>query len=115
MDAQREVHRRPDDAAREVAVGNGCADLAERVTKARHDSQGGIGQGAVEVEDHQLSAHPSIVRRTHVLSSCGKGDAVSVRLGDVIEVLDAAYPPGSPRTGIPSAWSAAIRPSPSSR
>jgi dinuclear metal center YbgI/SA1388 family protein len=29
-----------------------------------------------------------------LLSSCGKGDAVSVRLGDVIEVLDAAYPPG---------------------
>jgi dinuclear metal center YbgI/SA1388 family protein len=29
-----------------------------------------------------------------LLSSCGKGDAVSVRLGDVIEVLDDAYPPG---------------------
>src|ERR1700704_4213951 len=29
-----------------------------------------------------------------LLSSCGKGDPVSVRLCDVIEVLDGAYPPG---------------------
>lgn len=28
-----------------------------------------------------------------LLSSCGKGEPVSVRLGDVIEVLDGAYPP----------------------
>ena len=38
MDVQREVHRRPDDAAGQVAVGYTGADLAQRVTEAGHDA-----------------------------------------------------------------------------
>ena len=48
------VHRRADDAAGQIAVGDLGADLAERVTEAGHDALRRVGQGAVEVEDHQL-------------------------------------------------------------
>jgi hypothetical protein len=50
--AQRVVHRRSDDAVGEVAVGHVGPDLAECVTEAGDDSVGGIGQRAVQVEDH---------------------------------------------------------------
>ncbi len=53
---QRVVHRRPDDPAGQVAVGNLGAHVAERVAEAGHDAVGGVGQGAVEIEDHQLRA-----------------------------------------------------------
>ena len=53
---QRVVHRRSDDQARQVAVGHVGADLAQRMAEAGDDAVGGIGQGAVEVEDHQLRA-----------------------------------------------------------
>ena len=52
--AQRVVHRRADDAAGQVTVGNVGADLTEGVAEAGHDALRRIGQGAVEVEDHQL-------------------------------------------------------------
>ena len=48
------VHRRADDPAGQVALGHGSANLAERVSKAGHDAVSGVGEGAVEVEDHQL-------------------------------------------------------------
>ena len=51
---QRVVHRWADDAAGQVTVGNVGADLIEGVTEAGHDALCRIGQGAVEVEDHQL-------------------------------------------------------------
>ncbi len=48
------VHRRTDDAAGQVAIGHLGADLAESVTEAGDDALRRVGQGAVEVEDHQL-------------------------------------------------------------
>ena len=54
--AQRVMHRRPDDAAGQIAVGHRGADLAECVPEAGHDALRRVGQGAVEVEDHQLRA-----------------------------------------------------------
>ena len=51
---QRLMHRRPDEAAGQVAVGHLGTDLAERVPEAGHDALRRVGQGAVEVEDHQL-------------------------------------------------------------
>ena len=50
------MHRRTDDHAGQIAVGNRGADRAERVTEARNDALRRVGQGAVEVEDHQLRA-----------------------------------------------------------
>ena len=54
--AQRVMHRRTDDQAGQVAVGHRGADLAQRVPEAGHDALRRVGQGAVEVEDHQLRA-----------------------------------------------------------
>ncbi len=51
---ERVMHRRSNDLAGQVALGHGGADFAERVAEARHDAVRGVGQGAVEVEDHQL-------------------------------------------------------------
>ena len=51
---QRVVHRRADEPACQVAVGNLGTDLAEGVAEAGHDALRRVGQGAVEVEDHQL-------------------------------------------------------------
>jgi hypothetical protein len=48
------VHRRADDPAGQVSVGHGSADLTERVAETGHDAFCGVGEGAVEVEDHQL-------------------------------------------------------------
>ena len=48
------VHRRADDLAGQVAVGHSGTDLAERVPEAGHDAVRGVGEGAVEIEDHQL-------------------------------------------------------------
>ena len=53
---QRVVHRRADDAAGQVTVGHLGTDLAECVPEAGHDALRRVGQGAVEVEDHQLRA-----------------------------------------------------------
>ena len=52
------VHRRADDPAGQVALGHGGADLAERVAEAGHDAVSGVGERAVEVEDHQLGGRP---------------------------------------------------------
>lgn len=65
-----DVHGWPDDAGRQVTVRNGCADLAEGVTEAGHDSIGRIRQRAVEVEDHQIGAHAVIV--PDGLDVCGR-------------------------------------------
>jgi histidinol-phosphate aminotransferase len=54
--AQRVMHRRPDDAACQITLGRHGPDLAECVPKAGHDALRGVGQGAVEVEEHQLRA-----------------------------------------------------------
>ena len=70
--AQRVVHRRADDAAGQVPVGNLGADLAEGVTEAGHDALRRVGQGAIEVEDHQL--RPG--RRDGVIQ-CGHASIVS--------------------------------------
>ena len=53
---ERVVHRRTDNHSGQVAVGNRSADRVQGVAKTRHDALRGIGQGAVEVEDHQLRA-----------------------------------------------------------
>ncbi len=50
------MHRRSDDPAGQIAVGDGDADLAQGVPKAGHNAVRGVGEGAVEVEDHQLGA-----------------------------------------------------------
>ena len=70
--AQRVMHRRADDAAGQVPVGNHGADLAEGVAEAGHDALRRVGQGAVEVEDHQL--WPG--RRDGVIQ-CGHASIVS--------------------------------------
>jgi hypothetical protein len=54
------MHRRADDAACQITVGH-CGhlagpDLSECVPEAGHDALRGVGQGAVEVEEHQLRA-----------------------------------------------------------
>jgi histidinol-phosphate aminotransferase len=54
------VHRRPDDLAGQIAIGHGGTDLAERVPEAGYDSGRGVGEGAVEVEDHQLRSLASL-------------------------------------------------------
>ena len=53
---QRVMHGRTDDAAGQIAVGHHGTDLAECVPEAGHDALRRVGQGAVEVEDHQLRA-----------------------------------------------------------
>ncbi len=57
------MHRRTDDPAGQIAVGDHGPDRAERVAEAGHDSLRRIGQGAVQIEDHQLRAclHESIL------------------------------------------------------
>ena len=52
--AKRVVHRRPDDLGGQVALGYRGTDMAERVQEAGDDPFGGVGEGAVEIEDHQL-------------------------------------------------------------
>ena len=48
------VHRWADDLTGQVALGHSGTDLAQRVPEAGHDAVRGIGERAVEVEDHQL-------------------------------------------------------------
>ena len=50
------MHGRADDHAGQVAVGNDGADGTQRVAEAGDDALRRIGQGAVEIEDHQLRA-----------------------------------------------------------
>src|SRR4029077_15503372 len=54
--AQRVMHRRADDTAGQITVGDHRTDLAECVPEAGHNALRRVGQGAVEVEDHQLRA-----------------------------------------------------------
>ncbi len=51
---ERDMHRRPDDLAGQIARGHGGADLVECVAEAGHDALRGVGERAVEIEDHQL-------------------------------------------------------------
>ena len=51
------VHRRSDDLLARSPSGTVRTDLDERVAEAGHDAAGRIGQGAVEVEDHQLGSN----------------------------------------------------------
>src|SRR4051812_35695811 len=56
------MHRGTDDAAGQIAIWH-CGhlagpDLAECMPEAGHDALRGVGQGAVEVEEHQLRARP---------------------------------------------------------
>ena len=67
---KRVMHRRADDQADQVPVGDDGADGPQRVAEAGDDALRRIGQGAVEVEDHQLRAgrHDLIVPDGPLLS-----------------------------------------------
>ena len=95
------MHRRAHDPGDQVAVGNRCADLVERVAETRDDAGRRVGQGAVEIEEHQLGS-PGRQRFSHgaivpdlppPMPGALLFFTVTVRLADIIEVLDAAYPP----------------------
>ena len=67
------VHRRPDDLGGQVALGYRRADVAERVQEAGNDPFGGVGEGAVEVEYHQLwCCHHPIVSDTAAVQAAGR-------------------------------------------
>jgi dinuclear metal center YbgI/SA1388 family protein len=102
--AQRVMHRRADDAAGQITVGYRGADLAECMPEAGHDALRRIGQSAVEIEDHQLRArrdgtahgfcHDSIVTDVYCRAVASQPrDSAPPSLADVIDVLEAAYPP----------------------
>ncbi len=59
--AEGVVHRRADDLSGQVAVGHRGADVGERVQEAGDDPLRGVGQRAVEIEDHQLRPTPGCV------------------------------------------------------
>src|SRR6185503_19130622 len=86
------VHRRTDDPAGQIAVGHHGADLAECVPEARQDALRRVGQGAVEVEDHQLRArrdgtaqgfcHDSIVADVYCRAVASQSRAAARYHGD---------------------------------
>ena len=101
---QREVHRWPDDAAREVAVGN----RAPR-SRPEHDGSSTRSPSAESVSVPSRSKitswalTPPLSPMCRVVpvpgpglcalvSSCGEGNPMSVRVRDVIEVLDDGVP-----------------------